>query len=438
MTLDCETCDALLIDLVLNELDEARAAEVRAHAASCESCTRALARLEGGRKAARELARVEPPRLDGVLAAARARAAEARAARHAPAESMPAPAPAAPASAGPSESWLDTTLRWLGGWASRPQVAMAAVLVLVLGIGLFNLPALRSHDELEGEGTLVEPSGQVALGPSLDPAAPLEIDVDAQRQRVALRTEGESAQEVGARDVRPTTTVVAEATPTSADRPTTHADHGVREATSEERSSAADESSALAALVIPPSSGTGRVEDGVLPDITSETAGSTTASVYGPGTTPAPPAMAPSRSGVTAPPPVPTEEVEPGTPSPAGLLPAAIHRQARALASAGHCDQAIPRYRSLLTTHPDYADAPRAMIELADCDRRVGQLDEAARWLARAETFPSVSADARRERARLETARAASARAATDVVERSAAATDRPAEAAPPSAEAGF
>ena len=69
MSLDCEGCEALLIDLVERELDETRAAEVRAHAGGCEACGLSLARLEGGRRAARELVRAEPPRLDAVMAA---------------------------------------------------------------------------------------------------------------------------------------------------------------------------------------------------------------------------------------------------------------------------------------------------------------------------------------------------------------------------------
>ena len=106
-----------------------------------------------------------------------------------------------------------------------------------------------------------------------------------------------------------------------------------------------------------------------------------------------------------------TEAEAPSTPSAVALLPNAIHRQARLLASAGHCAEAVPRYEALLRDHGDYADAPRAMLELGECQRRLGRLDAAAAWISRAERFASVSADARRARVRLETEAAASERA---------------------------
>lgn len=408
MSLDCESCDALLIDLVERELDETRAAEVRAHAEGCESCGRALARLEGGRRAARELVRMEPPRLDAVLAAARARAAEVRAAASAEV-GAPAPAPV-PAAAPPEESWIERAVRWLGAWAARPQVAMAALLVLMVGIGLFNLPAFRARDGV-ADGALVEPDVRAELGPSpLAPAEQLDLQVDPHTQRVAL---GASVDDSQAPDERPTTTL-AETEVEGSTPPTTAAHaHPTAEDGTGERDGDDELGEALAVLDVPAADGVGRVEDGPLPDIAPSTEGSavvlapttpTTSGAIAP-VAPPPPPVAPTapRPGRVA----TSDEVEPPSTSVVGALPAAILHQARALASAGHCDEAVPRYRTLLSEHPDYADAPRAMIELAECDRRLGRLDEADRWLARAEAFPSVSADARRARTRVSTERRA-------------------------------
>lgn len=452
MSLDCEACDALLIDLVERELDETRAAAVRAHASGCETCGRALERLEGGRRAARELLRAEPPRLDAVMAAARARAAEIRAAaaaeqeRRAEAVSAP-PEPVVPQR---SETWLEGAMRWLGAWATRPQVAMAALLVLMVGIGIFNLPQFRSHEGADPDGVLVEPDVRAELGPSaLDPADPLELDVDPRTQRVALGSGEHEAptEDDPTRDRRPTTTIASataqdETSATHEERrptpPTTHDATDTAEAIAlEQRPAPAPEG--LAVAEIAPHDGLGRVEDGPLPDLgQAGTSSEGSAVVLAPAPMVAPHPSAPTTpSAATGVRPVAPayDEVEPPTSGLAAAMPAAIHRQARALAAAGHCDEALPRYRALLTDHPDYADAPRAMLELADCDRRLGRFGDAERWLTRAETFPSVSADARRLRTQVATARRAAERPVDQAgSSSSAAASERSATTTPDTA----
>jgi hypothetical protein len=403
-TLECDACDALLIDLVERELDDDRSAEVRSHAAGCESCGRALARLEGGRRAARELVRAEPPRLDAVLAAARQKAADARATRAAAESAPPTPPRTTNDHADEPSSFVDIALRWLGGWAIRPQVAMAALLVLMIGIGVYNLPHFRSGGRSDGhdDGALVEPDVHAELGPSpLAPAEPLRLDVDPRTQRVALGTEAGDDQDQ--QDERPTTA---------------HAEADVARTTV--RPPATMAARAAAPIVAPdvvaeiaPSDTVGRVEEGPLPEVVS--APEQPAVVLAPPSAGLAAPRAPSASS-----PPPAEEVAPTTPSAAALLPAAILRQARALASAGHCDEAAPRYRSLLADHPDFADAPRAMLELAECDRRLGRIDEADRWLARAEAFPSVSAEARRARSRIDAEQRAYDRSVDSVDDRAA------------------
>jgi len=261
----------------------------------------------------------------------------------------------------------------------------------MVGIGVFNLPQFRPHPGDSAEGALVEPDLRAETSPSaLAPAQPLDLAVDG--QRVALGTSD------GTRDERPTTTLATAETTAHEREASDHrappAEHAT-ETQELERGSAGE----LAIAELAPSQTAGRVEDGPLPDV-SAGAAEQQATVLAPSiatTSPAPTssARAPAMPRSTY------EEVEPPTTSLADVMPPAIHRQARALAAAGRCDEAVPRYRTLLADHPDYADAPRAMIELADCDRRLGRLDEAERWLSRAESFPSVSADARRARSRI-------------------------------------
>lgn len=62
----------------------------------------------------------------------------------------------------------------------------------------------------------------------------------------------------------------------------------------------------------------------------------------------------------------------------------------------------------LLTRHPRYSDAPRAMLELAECERRLGHLSSAETWLTRAARSPSVAREAERQLARVRAERRAS------------------------------
>ena len=281
---------------------------------------------------------------------------------------------------------------------------MAALLVLMVGIGIFNLPQFRSREGADPDGALVEPEVRAELGRSaLDPADPLELDVDPRTQRVALGSSEHAADPAEeARDERPITTIAQAAAPSDERRAAAHLTHDTPQ---DQAAAAPDElAGALAVTDVAPSDGVGRVEDGPLPDVAASP--EQPAIVMAPSAAPSAAPRAPSVPTARSTPSSPAyalDQVDPPSTSAALILPAAIHRQAQALATSGHCDQAVPRYRSLLAEHPDYADAPRAMIELAECDRRLGRLDDADRWLIRAESFPSVSADARRARVRIAT-----------------------------------
>jgi TolA-binding protein len=66
------------------------------------------------------------------------------------------------------------------------------------------------------------------------------------------------------------------------------------------------------------------------------------------------------------------------------LVPGALHYLARSHRAKGSCGEAAPHYESLLGRFSDYDEAPRAMLELGDCYRRMDQLEQATRWLKRA------------------------------------------------------
>lgn len=110
--MDCEKFEATLIDELYDELDELTSAASKRHVEGCARCTA----LFGGLQATRRLAvlpLVAPPKglEERILAAEK----EAR-------------------KVVPMEGRLSRALSWAGNWAMRPQVAMAALFLLLVGV----------------------------------------------------------------------------------------------------------------------------------------------------------------------------------------------------------------------------------------------------------------------------------------------------------------
>ncbi|HJL16239.1 MAG TPA: zf-HC2 domain-containing protein, partial [Sandaracinaceae bacterium LLY-WYZ-13_1] len=190
--MDCEACTDRMVELLYEELPDADAKAIRAHLDACETCAEAYDRLSTGQELASMLAFEEPPDAvrATVLEAARARAAElAPEAAPAPAEERHRAAeareePAADEDRGP---WA-SLLHWIGGFAMRPQLAMAMTLVLMVGIGLWYLDAGRRHDPADTHA-IVDPAPGDEVGPSasLEPAEPLDLEADPQTGRIRPR-----------------------------------------------------------------------------------------------------------------------------------------------------------------------------------------------------------------------------------------------------------
>jgi TolA-binding protein len=85
------------------------------------------------------------------------------------------------------------------------------------------------------------------------------------------------------------------------------------------------------------------------------------------------------------------------------LLPSAQHHLARSHRQRGACAAAVNHYERLFQRYPAYGLLPQALIEAADCYRRVGRYSEARAHLHRAAGYNSTSAAARRELTRLDT-----------------------------------
>ena len=112
--MDCEQFDQVVLDLLYGEADEEQSVEAKRHADACERCATTLADLRRIRKST-SIPLVDPP--EGferkVLEAA----------RHAQSE-IPWP------------RRLGRWVSWVGGYAMKPQLAMAALLLLMIGSSL--------------------------------------------------------------------------------------------------------------------------------------------------------------------------------------------------------------------------------------------------------------------------------------------------------------
>jgi hypothetical protein len=135
--MDCERFEANMIDELYEELDELTSAAAKRHVAGCARC----ASLVGGLRATRRVAllpRVEPPidLEDKILAAARR------------AQNVV-----------PIGRRFSRAISLAGSWAMRPQTAMAAVFLLMVGSSLL---FVRRGRVSAGDGMRVTAQGQPA------------------------------------------------------------------------------------------------------------------------------------------------------------------------------------------------------------------------------------------------------------------------------------
>ena len=115
--MDCEKFDRIVLDLLYDELDEITSAAGRRHVEHCTRCRDILNRLRATREVG-ALPLVDPP--DGLEL--RILEAEHRARRELP-----------------TRQRLGRVVSMLAGYAMRPQLAMAALLLLVIGSSLLLL-----------------------------------------------------------------------------------------------------------------------------------------------------------------------------------------------------------------------------------------------------------------------------------------------------------
>lgn len=132
--MDCEKFEAALLDELYGELDELTSAAAKRHVAGCARC----ASLVGGLRATRRVAAVplvEPPAdLEERILAATDRAR------------MAAPAPPR----------IAEMISLAGSWAMRPQTAMAAVFLVMIGTSVLLLRGKSARAPASAEVTVTE------------------------------------------------------------------------------------------------------------------------------------------------------------------------------------------------------------------------------------------------------------------------------------------
>lgn len=119
--MDCEKFENVMIDELYGELDEVTSAAAKRHLSGCSRCAALFANLKGTRKVAK-LAMVEPPSdLEQKVLAAAWEAQKVV----------------------PIRSRMSRALAWAGSFAMRPQTAMAAVFLLMIGSSVLFLQSKR-------------------------------------------------------------------------------------------------------------------------------------------------------------------------------------------------------------------------------------------------------------------------------------------------------
>lgn len=180
--MDCETCNDLLLDLHYDELDAARAAEVRAHLAGCDDCRAASERLGRTRALAAKLPLPDAPAHSAPVMAALAATSQVATAVTG---RVSAVIPIERAREVKAAGWLQR----VGELAMRRQVAMVAISLLMVGLGLRYLPFRSPTQSVTTEMSQPEVIPATELTPPPAPSAappPAQSTAPSMRARAPL------------------------------------------------------------------------------------------------------------------------------------------------------------------------------------------------------------------------------------------------------------
>ncbi len=415
--MDCEKLDEMAMDLVDPEggdgIDARAAREAEEHLAGCARCTAVIERLRGGMRAGAELGLDDPSSLLEARILAAAGAVQ-------PDVSLPRRIARAVSSA--------------GSWAMRPQVAMAAVLVVMVGTSVV---LLRSGHSPSARNTKVTEQGTPVA--TLEPASPPIEPGGAPAVIGGGEGKPRPAKESPKLEAKPTDTPAAEDDGKFAE---------AEGAKTKAKAPAKDEAQAPNEKSLD--------GDG-LADLAGAT-GNQAGKKGGGGAPPPPPAAAPMPvGGVTGGLAVPADKAEAkndtntntNKKSASGPMPApttaspnqqannaasyddamtaykaskwaeaakgfdaaaasgtkvssSLLYSARSYRASGSCAQALPRYQKLVNGYPSSGEAPHGAIEGGQCAKALSDVATARALFEKAKTYPVVQKQAEAELAALD------------------------------------
>ena len=153
--MDCEKFESTMIDELYEELDELTLAAAKRHVAGCARCASMLSGLRATRRLVRSaLPVVEPPAdlEDRILAASR------------DAQNVV-----------PIKRRVSNAISWAGSWAMRPQTAMAALFLLMIGSSVLLLRGRAAKSPASGVITVSEQGAPVASAVTGTVARPSDL-----------------------------------------------------------------------------------------------------------------------------------------------------------------------------------------------------------------------------------------------------------------------
>ncbi len=437
--MDCRTCQPMLLDLAHGELAPEFSAAAFEHVEGCASCRASLESLKLAVQTAGELLWLEPPpslRVNAMAFAAQhakqralgAAASSAAASSFATASKASARAAVArPARVGLGQTLLD----FIGRLAAGRQVAMVTIMMVVAVLGVWMVPELQHMPS--GQGITVvspDPEGEAAPTPGLAPAEPLDLAVDARSRRIRSREEMaeaanayrvQTSEEQKAEDAPAEAEAVAAAAPSGEASPQKgneldldnldsvlgdSASPSLQEGAAVGSRSAAKAKRAPDAFPKSDSEPLGGLSSGAANsaagprsvDDLLDRALSSAARAPSPAPSPARPAQKEARTAIAV------QESAAGADSSKSALV-----MARELRASKGCAAALPVYQQAIK---DPASKGSALIELALCQRELGNETTARALLEQASAITSVAARARGLLAETKPATAAKPKAA--------------------------
>lgn len=352
MTDDCRRFDEAIVDLCYEELGDQEAEKLREHASLCPRCRGELESFLLLRKLTRRLPEAEPPSsIDAlILKAARARAAELAPQAEAFRSEVAAAQP------------LTTKLRH---WFLRPSLVLSAM-TAVIAVGAFVI--LKTDTRTSEEAP---PQAQVALREPVtdqesDRQLPQTLDERVQTPPPRLSETTEEDMRPAARSrlgtsagppARPSAPAAENKPPARVEKQTNVvADGGLGARRAKEKAEAP----------YAPQAASGPLE---FNDVLTR-------------------ALASYKRGDCQSARPDFLSVASDMSSSDSAVATALHHLARCEKRSGTCGKAITSYARLLRDHPRYNSRPEALLEAAQCHRKLGHTDEAQRLLEELSAIP--------------------------------------------------